>query len=96
MSTTCVPWMEVKPLGKLIINVLSKFGFLYMERKLENGVDSVVYNNLTIINLILKFHGPMHEQSLTLVLLVIQFICSIIAFMVRYPLAHALFGEIVV
>eukprot|EP00088_Acartia_fossae_P049357 TRINITY_DN5433_c0_g1_i9.p1 TRINITY_DN5433_c0_g1~~TRINITY_DN5433_c0_g1_i9.p1 ORF type:complete len:405 (-),score=32.46 TRINITY_DN5433_c0_g1_i9:514-1728(-) len=96
MSTTCVPWMEVKPLGKLIVNILSKFGFLYMERKLENGVDSVVYNNLTIINLILKFHGPMHEQSLTLVLLVIQFICSIIAFMVRYPLAHALFGEIVV
>jgi UDP-N-acetylglucosamine--dolichyl-phosphate N-acetylglucosaminephosphotransferase len=96
MSTTTANWKDIKPLGKIIINILSKLGFLHVIRDQSKGVETVQYNNLTIINLVLKFYGPMHEQSLTLILLGIQFICSILAFMVRYPLAHLLFGEIVV
>ena len=56
----------------------------------------VEFNNLTIINLLLKFTGPMHEKNVTLVLLCFQIFCSLVAFMVRYPLAYLLFGEIVV
>ena len=61
------------------------------------GAENLVeFNNLTIINLLLKFSGPMHEKNVTLVLLLFQVVCSLVAFMVRYPLAYLLFGEIVV
>jgi len=58
-------------------------------------VDMVECNNLTIINFILRLTGPMHEQSLTLSILAIQVLSSVLAFMVRYPLAYLLFGEVV-
>ena len=61
------------------------------------GAENLVeFNNLTIINLLLKFSGPTHEKNVTLVLLLFQVFCSLVAFMVRYPLAYLLFGEIVV
>ncbi len=42
--------------------------------------------NCTIINLFLRIFGPMHERSLTTVLLAFQLICSAIAFYIRYVL----------
>merc|ERR1719369_1954261 len=96
MSITTAKWDHIKPLGKLILNILSKLRVSHVVWKNIDGEDVVDFNNLTIINLVLKFFGPMHEESLTIVLLMVQFLCSIIAFMVRYPLAHLMFGEIVV
>ena len=56
----------------------------------------VEYNNLTIINLLLKVLGPLQERDLTLLLLLLQVACSALAFTIRYPLAYFFFGEIVV
>ena len=61
----------------------------------ERSVAMVECNNLTIINLVLRLLGPMREQTLTLVLLAVQVICSLLAFTIRYPLAFLLYGEVI-
>ena len=58
-------------------------------------VDMVECNNLTLINFILRLTGPMHEQTLTVAILVIQVLSSVLAFMVRYPLAYLMYGKVV-
>jgi len=83
---------EVKPVGKLIINILSSVGLL----EVTWTPTLVTFNNLTIINLLLKFTGPLPERTVTVILLVFQAVCSVLAFTIRYPLAYLLFGEIVV
>lgn len=55
------------------------------ERTGEDGA-YVECGNLTVINLLLKYVGPMHERNLTLALLAIQMLCSIMAFVIRYQL----------
>ena len=72
------------------------FGLVHVKYTGKGDQQRLEFNNLTIINLILKMTGPMHEQSLTLVLLALQVLCSVVAFTVRYPLAFLLFGEVVV
>jgi len=40
--------------------------------------------NFTLLNLLLRIFGPMHEESLSILTLSFQVFCSIIAFYVRY------------
>lgn len=49
--------------------------------------DYVVTNNFTLINLVLRIFGPVHESTLAAVLIGLQCVCSVFAFFVRYPLA---------
>jgi len=87
---------ELKPLGGLVLSLFSLFGLATVRRfKDEQGVHRLQCNNLTIINLVLNICGPMHEQTLTILILTIQILCSILAFCIRYPLAFLLFGEVV-
>lgn len=97
MSFAESPLEQLSPLARVIIHILSKTGLLHTQYTTHEGQPAMVkFNNLTIINLVLKMTGPLHERSLTLVLLVLQFLSSIVAFAVRYPLAYLLFGEVVV
>lgn len=96
MSTTVTSFEDMKPLGKICLSLLSCLNVAHVRRYEVDGVAMVEYNNLTIINLILKLAGPLHERDLTLLLLVIQIGCSALAFAIRYPLAYLFFGEIVV
>uniref|UniRef100_A0A672V2E0 UDP-N-acetylglucosamine--dolichyl-phosphate N-acetylglucosaminephosphotransferase n=1 Tax=Strigops habroptila TaxID=2489341 RepID=A0A672V2E0_STRHB len=45
-------------------------------------------NNMTLINFVIKLIGPIHEQNLTLLLLLIQVLGSTIAFSIRYQLVR--------
>jgi len=96
MSMAEAPLREIKPIGKLILKLFSLFGLVHLKYTTVGTEERLEFNNLTIINLILKFTGPMHEQTLTLTLLLIQMVSSLLAFTVRYPLAFLLFGEVVV
>ncbi|VDD93458.1 unnamed protein product [Enterobius vermicularis] len=51
-------------------------------------------NNFTILNLLLKILGPMHEETLTKNLLVIQFFFSCVAFFVRFFIADLLYDVV--
>lgn len=45
-------------------------------------------NNMTLINLLLKVFGPMHERNLTLLLLLLQILGSAVTFSIRYQLVR--------
>lgn len=45
-------------------------------------------NNLTLINLLLKVCGPIHERNLTLLLLLLQVVGSALTFSIRYQLVR--------
>jgi UDP-N-acetylglucosamine--dolichyl-phosphate N-acetylglucosaminephosphotransferase len=49
------------------------------------------YDNLTLINLMLRILGPMHERSATNVLLLLQIVSCSIGLLVRYRLGPSLF-----
>ncbi|VDL39608.1 unnamed protein product [Hymenolepis diminuta] len=80
------------------LSSLSPLGRLYpvcvdLDAKEEaDSGESVTIDNLTVINLFLRLAGPMAESRVTTYLLVIQVLCSCLAFGIRYPLAQYLYG----
>ena len=82
--------------GKHILDIFKLSRLVHIvDEKSEDGETYIKCNNLTIINFALKIFGPMHERTLTILLLVLQVMCSCVAFVIRYPLAKLLFGEVV-
>ena len=95
---------EMGTLGRLSLTILSTLKLASVreytvevdsDKDTPTMVDMVECNNLTLINFILRLAGPMHEQTLTMTILAIQVLSSVLAFMVRYPLAYLMFGEVV-
>eukprot|EP00092_Neocalanus_flemingeri_P041983 GFUD01045732.1.p1 GENE.GFUD01045732.1~~GFUD01045732.1.p1 ORF type:complete len:415 (+),score=114.68 GFUD01045732.1:45-1289(+) len=95
---------EMGKLGKLSLKILSSLQLATVreytvqmdsDSDTPTTVDMVECNNLTLINFILRLTGPMHEQTLTVTILVIQVLSSVLAFMVRYPLAYLMYGKVV-
>lgn len=83
ISTTKFRYSELNVLGKFIINLFRVFRLIQWHEK----EDYVITNNLTLINLVLLYLGPLHEAKLTIILLFIQVLCTLLAFVIRYPLA---------
>uniref|UniRef100_A0A1I7XF50 Dolichol kinase n=1 Tax=Heterorhabditis bacteriophora TaxID=37862 RepID=A0A1I7XF50_HETBA len=80
MSTAVFKVSDLKLFGDIILKTFSVFGILYRRDFLKDDERWIEINNLTILNMILKFTGPLHEESLTNLLLFIQIICSCFAF----------------
>ena len=85
---------ETTKLGRFIVAFLGKFGFLHVRERVENGVQYTEVNNMTLINLALKFFGPMREDRLTLLLLGVQCLNSLLAFGVRFGLAKLVYDSV--
>lgn len=83
ISVTRFKYSELNFLGKLMVNIFRLFKIISWQEK--NGY--VTTNNFTLINLVLLFFGPLHEEKLTIVLIAIQIFCTVLAFIIRYPLA---------
>ena len=75
---------ELKPLGSLCLKLAESLGVVHIKYDVGEDGQYMECNNLTILNLVLKLHGPMHEKSLTKTLLLIQALCSCCAFLIRY------------
>lgn len=73
--------------GVIFLQLFRALGLLYYKEGVGEDGSYMQVNNLTLINLVLKLCGPLHEQTLTFILLVIQVVCSGLAFLVRYQLA---------
>ena len=82
---------ELGHAGKATLWLVDTFKLAKVERPTMNQVR---LSNLTIINYVLYVCGPMHEASLTMVLLCVQTACNVLALIVRYQLA-GLFYDIV-
>ncbi|CAB60399.2 UDP-N-acetylglucosamine--dolichyl-phosphate N-acetylglucosaminephosphotransferase [Caenorhabditis elegans] len=85
---------DLKRLGALFIAVCKSIGMLHVKEVEKDGEIYLQINNLTIINLVLKFAGPLHEKTLNDVLMSIQILCSLLAFFIRFYLA-SLFYDVV-
>lgn len=87
MSYTKYKPNTLNPIGKLCIFVYKTLHIVHtQEKKGEDGLYTEC-SNMTLINLLLKFLGPLHEKKLVIVLLGIQVLCSCVAFGIRYQLA---------
>ena len=95
MSLERVKVCELNAVGRILINFTKVLKILHVKDYCENRSDYVEFNNLTLINYTLKICGPLHERTLTCVILGLQIICSCIAFTIRYPLALLFYGEVV-
>lgn len=63
---------HLKPLGKLCILIFKTFSLIDVkDGQGENGEYTEI-NNLTLINLVLKVLGPLHERTVVIILLSIQ------------------------
>lgn len=74
-----------------IIKILQLLRLSHVQH-LEDG--SIKLSNLTLINVVLYWFGPMREDKLTLTLLAIQALSSGLAFMIRYRLVTLIFAAV--
>ncbi|CAK9809694.1 UDP-N-acetylglucosamine--dolichyl-phosphate N-acetylglucosaminephosphotransferase [Anthophora quadrimaculata] len=84
ISTTTFNKKDIGFIGKLILWIFKK---LYIIKWQEDKEGVITCNNFTLINFVLIKIGPMKESTLTMTLLLIQVVSSVLAFVIRYPLA---------
>lgn len=89
ISTTKFRYSDLNILGKIIIRIFKMFKLIQWYEK----EDYVITNNLTLINLVLLYVGPLHEAKLTTILISIQLFCTVLAFIIRYPLAYLFYDN---
>lgn len=83
-SKTQFRYGDLNILGRICVTIFRLLRIIEWNET-EDGV--VTTNNFTLINLLLILFGPQHEQRLTYYLLGIQVFCTLVAFVIRYPLA---------
>uniref|UniRef100_A0A1I7VQN4 UDP-N-acetylglucosamine--dolichyl-phosphate N-acetylglucosaminephosphotransferase n=1 Tax=Loa loa TaxID=7209 RepID=A0A1I7VQN4_LOALO len=83
--------LNLKPLTKTVLYFLDIFGLLYKKIIKKDDVRWIVVNNLTLLNLVLKFTGPVQEKKLTELLLMLQVLFSVLAFFIRFYVAHLMY-----
>lgn len=83
-SKTQFKYKDLNILGKICVNI---FRFVRIIEWHETTDGVVTTNNFTLINFLLILLGPQHEQRLTYYLLGVQVCCTLVAFVIRYPLA---------
>ncbi|KAF9897152.1 tunicamycin resistance protein [Lobosporangium transversale] len=72
--------------GWYSIKILEILGLTQVEYDARTGQLPLEMTNLTILNLILLKTGPMSERNLTISVMIVQTICSLVAFFIRYRL----------
>lgn len=79
---------QISLLSRVFIFIFSQIGLIKL-KKLEDGYEM---SNLTIINAFICIFGPIHEAKLTNRLLILQIFCSLMALIIRYPLARLMYN----
>ncbi|KAK4003009.1 UDP-N-acetylglucosamine--dolichyl-phosphate N-acetylglucosaminephosphotransferase [Daphnia magna] len=77
---------SLSTLGRLVLKIYQLLGLVKVENAEKDGELSQS-TNCTLINLALKLTGPKHEKTLAVSLMILQVMCSGLAFIIRYPLA---------
>ncbi|RIA94959.1 glycosyl transferase family 4-domain-containing protein [Glomus cerebriforme] len=74
----------LKPSAHFVLKIFVSFG-LAETNEVENSIE---INNFTLMNLLLLRFGPLHEKTLTILIMVLQILASCLAFIIRYRLVH--------
>ncbi|KAI6228934.1 Glycosyltransferase, group 4 family [Aphelenchoides fujianensis] len=85
---------QLRPLGRLAVGILRTVGLLHYREFEKDGEKWIEVNNMTILNLMLKFTGPLHEWELNNRLLAVQTACSLFAFVCRFGLSRLFYDEV--
>lgn len=75
-------------LGTFILKVAESLRLVTVHRGESEDGAFTECNNMTLINLLLKVFGPIHERNLTLLLLLLQVLSSGVTFSIRYQLVR--------
>merc|ERR1719461_790874 len=78
LSTVEFKEKDMKIIGRFALSLFKLFGLVQVSEIDKEGDKYIICNNLTLINFILKIFGPLHERTLTIVILSFQIICSLI------------------
>lgn len=79
---------SVSFLGTFILKVAESLKLVTVRQSENEDGAFTECNNMTLINLLLKVFGPMHERNLTLLLLLLQILGSAVTFSIRYQLVR--------
>ncbi|KAJ1189891.1 hypothetical protein NDU88_006633 [Pleurodeles waltl] len=79
---------DLSELGAFILKLTETLRIVEVRRKLDEDEEYIECNNMTLINFVLKLIGPTHERMLTIILLLIQVMGSLAAFLIRYQLVR--------
>eukprot|EP01090_Pellita_catalonica_P002784 TRINITY_DN12387_c0_g1_i1.p1 TRINITY_DN12387_c0_g1~~TRINITY_DN12387_c0_g1_i1.p1 ORF type:complete len:427 (-),score=31.51 TRINITY_DN12387_c0_g1_i1:40-1320(-) len=94
MSLVELKKSDLGALGRVTVTFLRLFRLVHYEERKEEGEVVIVMNNFTIINFVIKLIGPTHEQTLTIIVLLFQVLCSCCAFFIRYYLAGYVYEKV--
>ncbi|XP_037003224.2 UDP-N-acetylglucosamine--dolichyl-phosphate N-acetylglucosaminephosphotransferase isoform X2 [Artibeus jamaicensis] len=75
-------------LGTFILKIAESLQLVTVRQSENEDGAFTECNNMTLINLVLKVFGPMHERNLTLLLLLLQILGSAVTFFIRYQLVR--------
>ncbi|KAK7105584.1 UDP-N-acetylglucosamine--dolichyl-phosphate N-acetylglucosaminephosphotransferase-like [Littorina saxatilis] len=92
MSYTKFKTSQLKPLGKVCIFIFKTLRVIDIKECIGENGDVTEVNNFTLNNFILKLCGPLHERTLVIILLSLQAIFSVVAFVIRYQVARLFYG----
>jgi len=76
--------------GRLVISLYKRLGLIQVieAQDAKTGAKSFQATNCTVLNLMLLVFKPMSENNLTICLLVLQVLCSLLAFFIRYGISR--------
>jgi UDP-N-acetylglucosamine--dolichyl-phosphate N-acetylglucosaminephosphotransferase len=77
-------------LGRLLPSICpcGKEEYRWVKRLFGLPAESEFFINLTLINVVLRVLGPLHERTLCLLLLLLQVVCCLGTMFLRFHLAH--------
>uniref|UniRef100_W5M809 UDP-N-acetylglucosamine--dolichyl-phosphate N-acetylglucosaminephosphotransferase n=1 Tax=Lepisosteus oculatus TaxID=7918 RepID=W5M809_LEPOC len=79
---------DLSRLGELILKGAEVVWLVEVQRGGDGEDEFIECNNMTLINLVIKVLGPLHERTLTVIMLLIQVLGSAVAFGIRYHLVR--------
>ena len=72
MSYSRFKTSDLNPIGKLILTVFGLFRIADVQHGVGEDRKYTEVNNLTLINFVIMLLGPIHERTLTLIMMLIQ------------------------
>ena len=72
MSRAVFKKSDLNVFGRIVIRVGSFFKVLHVHESTGKDKELMEINNMTLINLVIKLTGPIHERNLTAILMVVQ------------------------
>ncbi|XP_076339158.1 alg7 dolichyl-phosphate N-acetylglucosaminephosphotransferase isoform X1 [Tachypleus tridentatus] len=94
MSCVLFKSNQLHPVGAMFLCMFHWLGLVHYRQGLGEDGKYSECTNFTLVNFVLKVMGPLHERTVTVILLALQVLCSGLAFSVRYGLARVFYDVV--